>query len=110
MKTLFEQIQELPAGTKLDNVQVTWGAKLNWVPLRSYFYGHSLTETDDCGVELRVKPKAHPHAELMKLYAEDAAMSETPWENWERKDGSKWRSMYGNPTWSSLIKYRRKPS
>lgn len=63
--------------------------------------------------------KAHPHAESMKLYAEDAAETDKPWERWEfRRPGSKrgncWVSFTGlgdqpHPSWSDGCEYRRKP-
>lgn len=55
--------------------------------------------------------KSHIHAELMKQYAEDAAKSETPWENWEYtlKDIDKWFNLEYHPTWDESCEYRRKP-
>lgn len=38
----------------------------------------------------------HPHAELMKQYAEDAMETDKPWERWEYScDGSPWGNLYG---------------
>lgn len=54
---------------------------------------------------------AHPHAELMALYAKDAAETDKPWERWECFDPSlkDWRSLGSHPTWALTIEYRRKP-
>lgn len=55
---------------------------------------------------------AHVHADLMKLYAEDAQKSETPWNNWEVNDnkhgGNNWAALTNNPIWNDKYKYRRK--
>ena len=53
----------------------------------------------------------HKHAELMKLYAEDARETDKPWERWQfRYAGLQgWHpcdcAMYWHDTWE----YRRKP-
>ena len=57
--------------------------------------------------------KPHPackHAELMLQYAQDAMVSEKPWELWERTnlDGG-WESCVTHPMWRSSCDYRRKP-
>ena len=54
---------------------------------------------------------AHPHAELMALYAKDATETDKPWERWECYDPNdrKWKSLYGYISWIPTIKYRRKP-
>ena len=50
----------------------------------------------------------HPHAELMKLYAEDAMTSETPWKLWEyRQPNGNWSQCAVNPSWVEHIYYRR---
>lgn len=53
----------------------------------------------------------HPHAELMKLYAEDAMTTTEPWELWEvrLKGDPKWIPMGIWPTWSPDCEYRHKP-
>jgi hypothetical protein len=51
----------------------------------------------------------HKHAELMKLYAEDAAETNTPWERWEAEVGRGWSGLVDHPLWSEKSKYRRKP-
>ena len=53
----------------------------------------------------------HPHAENMRLYAEDAAETETPWERWECAQvvGLGWRSLNNHPLWETDYLYRRKP-
>lgn len=55
--------------------------------------------------------KPHTHAENMRLYAEDAAKTNKPWENWQyRGPGeAKWRDKSGHPSWSIDFQYRRKP-
>jgi hypothetical protein len=61
----------------------------------------------------RRKPTGHPHAELMKLYAEDAANHERPWELWESQDTLLGEAKFGQMThpisWLPHISYRRKP-
>ncbi len=57
--------------------------------------------------------KAHVHAENMRLYAEDAAKTDKPWELWEARakgyERSKFHSADGHPAWSIGFEYRRKP-
>jgi len=53
----------------------------------------------------------HKHAELMKLYAEDAMETAKPWERWEvMESGFHWGPMCTHPLWDQGTKYRRKPS
>lgn len=57
--------------------------------------------------------KPHKHAEAMKLYAEDAATTDKPWELWEYHYGTygdeeDWRDLENNPKWNSNYNYRRK--
>ena len=56
---------------------------------------------------------AHIHAENMKLYAQDAAETETPWDRWEwrpiRASVTEWVSGTASLTWSPENEYRRKP-
>jgi hypothetical protein len=64
----------------------------------------------------RRTPTGHPHAELMKLYAEDAATHERPWELWEVRHNRHgkpglWEQL--NPDdymWVEGWEYRRKPA
>ena len=55
------------------------------------------------------KMTAHKHAESMRLYAEDAAQTDRPWERWQSRfgDGS-WRDMVRHPKWWADSEYRRK--
>ena len=59
------------------------------------------------------KPKGHVHAKLMKQYAKDAKISETPWEFWEfrvkycGKDIG-FQPCTNNPSWLTATEYRRK--
>jgi len=56
--------------------------------------------------------KPHPHAALMAEFASDAALTETPWENWEffdPRDGCGWTPCPRFPAWYPTIRYRRKP-
>lgn len=57
-----------------------------------------------------VKPTPHPHAENMRLYAEDAASCEKPWEKWEylRLSPAAWVSLKQHPRWELYYSYRRK--
>lgn len=51
---------------------------------------------------------SHPHAELMKQYAEDAAKYDEPWKLWEYKRNKGWGTFKNNPTWDPAGSYRRK--
>lgn len=52
----------------------------------------------------------HPHAELMKLYAEDAMATTEPWELWEfqQKDKEVWYRLTSHPPWAHNCGYRRR--
>jgi len=54
---------------------------------------------------------AHKHAENMRLYSEDAAETDTPWDRWEYKGRGGWINMQGgmHPHWYPDAEYRRKP-
>ena len=54
---------------------------------------------------------AHIHAELMKLYAEDAMETDKPWERWSVRLAPcrVWRPLRGHPSWDEDSQYRRKP-
>jgi hypothetical protein len=55
---------------------------------------------------------AHIHAELMRLFAEDAMETDTPWERWQMKtDKGDWidYEMPYSPNWNLSVEYRRKP-
>ena len=43
--------------------------------------------------------KGHIHAHLMAQYAEDAMVSETPWDNWEWFSDGKWVTCKKSPGW-----------
>ena len=54
--------------------------------------------------------KGHPHAALMKQYAEDAETHERPWELWEYKDAAlkTWKPCgFLHPGWYPGTEYRR---
>ena len=51
----------------------------------------------------------HPHAKNMKLYAENAAVNEKPWELWEFFYNGGWRDCIYHPEWDQKKQYRRKP-
>ena len=51
---------------------------------------------------------AHPHAELMALYAQDAAETETPWDRWEEDFGMGWEPLFQSPTWNANTLFRHK--
>jgi hypothetical protein len=55
--------------------------------------------------------KPHPHAALMRQYADDAAETETPWERWEWRwsKAPDWRPFSRHPVWAPDYTYRRKP-
>lgn len=54
--------------------------------------------------------KAHPHAALMLLYAQDAAETDKPWERWEMRvhPSYDWAELRRNPDWTDVTQYRRK--
>ncbi len=54
----------------------------------------------------------HPHAELMKLYAEDAMTTAEPWKLWEVYDpeADKWVTLRKNSEWAADKLYRQKPT
>ncbi len=52
---------------------------------------------------------AHKHAKLMAQYADDALLSETPWESWEYSmDTDIFQPCCKHPVWAPGTKYRRK--
>ena len=53
--------------------------------------------------------KGHPHAALMKQYAEDAETHECPWELWEYKGAAfkTWKPCGSHPGWYLDNEYRR---
>jgi len=53
----------------------------------------------------------HPHAESMKLYAEDAAETNKPWERWEMRNPARtqeWATLDSDVYWVRTFEYRRK--
>ena len=54
---------------------------------------------------------AHPHAENMRLYAEDAAETDKPWERWQFRwaDDEVWVNASDGLMWDVDTQYRRKP-
>lgn len=54
---------------------------------------------------------AYKHADLMLLYAKDAAETDTPWERWEwrGKSGDEFLTCCQHPSWKLNHDYRRKP-
>jgi hypothetical protein len=51
----------------------------------------------------------HIHAESMRLYAEDAAEIDEPWQRWEFcVPGQMWENLYQQPQWTPSFLYRRK--
>ncbi len=54
---------------------------------------------------------AHPHAELMALYAEDARETAEPWLRWQEGVGinKSWHGCSYTPAWYPKRDYRRKP-
>lgn len=54
----------------------------------------------------------HKHHELMALYAEDAAKTDTPWLLWEKRLlglAEEWEVCESNPAWALIAEYRRAP-
>ena len=51
----------------------------------------------------------HVHADNMALYAQDAMVSDTPWEFWEYWGGlhREWLQLQTHPAWDSKSNYRR---
>lgn len=54
---------------------------------------------------------AYKHADLMLLYAKDAAETDKPWERWEWRDKSdaEFLACQQHPSWKLNHDYRRKP-
>jgi hypothetical protein len=54
---------------------------------------------------------AHKYADLMALYAQDAAETVTPWRRWEIKylDSAQWEHCATHPHWDARVEYRRRP-
>lgn len=69
------------------------------------------TQNYYCNMIESYKPSnAHKHAEAMKLYAEDAATTDKPWELWEfnHKKECSWYALIDHPEWDFNHNYRRK--
>lgn len=79
------------------------------------FLADTLIITDSSGSviydsTLKEKKKGHVHAELMAQYAEDAKTHAEPWKLWRfRGSNGDWHNLYGQPMWTNIIEYRRKP-
>ena len=58
---------------------------------------------------IALKVVGHPHAALMKQYAEDAETHERPWELWEHKHAAHktWKPCGSHPVWYLDSEYRR---
>lgn len=54
---------------------------------------------------------AYKHADLMLLYAKDAAETDKPWERWEWRDkiDAEFLTCCQHPSWKLNHDYRRKP-
>ena len=54
---------------------------------------------------------AYKHADLMLLYAKDAAETDKPWERWEwrGKSDAEFLTCWQHPSWNLNYDYRRKP-
>ena len=54
---------------------------------------------------------AHKHAENMRLYSEDAAQTDKPYERWQATatSGGTWHDCSKHPFWDEDREYRRKP-
>lgn len=68
-------------------------------------------KTDENGVAVMVTKQGHIHSHLMAMYAEDAKITDKPWELWQLRsdNGSVWVNCDYHPAWSNIYKYRRKP-
>lgn len=54
--------------------------------------------------------EAHPHAELMLQYAQDAMTTTEPWKLWQfRSNLDNWEPLIRNPLWGHSTSYRRRP-
>lgn len=56
---------------------------------------------------------AHPHAELMVLYAQDAAETDEPWKRWQwcKAENRVWHSVtYSSMMFHPSYEFRRKPA
>lgn len=76
---------------------------------------HAMDKMDGFNPDWMYRPKPvitpDPHAESMKLYAEDAAQTDKAWERWQgRLDRhDEWRDCTWHPAWVPREEYRRKP-
>ncbi len=53
---------------------------------------------------------SHVHADSMMKYAQDAAVHDSPWENWQYSNGgSIWTNCASHPKWDIGIEYRQIP-
>lgn len=93
-------VLELPTGVNSE-VMVEWDES----------YGKCAAYARNLILVEQPKTAGHIHAELMKQYAEDAAKSETPWENWQvlAPGFDKWYNLKHDPEWFKTCQYRRKP-
>ena len=59
---------------------------------------------------LEKKSEPHVHTASMKLYAEDAAETDKPWERWEVRviGHTHWDQCVASPQWDPHTSYRRK--
>ena len=53
--------------------------------------------------------KGHPHAELMKQYAEESLKDAEAWRHWEFNVKGEWWGCINMPEWDPRITYRRRP-
>lgn len=49
------------------------------------------------------------HIPSIRLYLDDLAETDQPWERWEYNASGKWKPLEGNPQWNFSVQYRRKP-
>lgn len=53
----------------------------------------------------------HKHADLMRLYSEDAQLTDKPWELWQvcTDEQESWKDLSHDPWWEPTQGFRRKP-
>lgn len=86
--------------------RVQWGEEVTLTPkgLKPF---NEFSNPPDAAVS-QVTP--HPHAENMRLFAEDAAETDKPWQRWEFKTPAAkgWGNLHQSPMWDRDTEYRRK--
>ena len=95
-----------------EGVWIRWVGSALWKDLRlqpAVDWGTAIVARG--AVEAHPPPEAHPHAEMMLQYAQDAMTTTEPHLLWQRFNEHQgiWKDFTGNPSWDASTLYRRKP-